>query len=522
MNIQEVKVAVGYIRVSTDEQVSGTSLGSQKTAIKEFAKRENITISNDNIYREEGVSAKLIDRPELARLLKYCADNKGKVTHCIVWKVDRLARRSEYHHMIKAQLAKFGVKLLSVTEPIGDDAMGSLVETMLAGFAQFDNDIRLLRTTTGMRTRTMQGGWPHDAPVGYIKWKTPSGITSVQPDNKENMADKVSEFLTEFSSGAYTVEQSRELAYEMGVRDRKGGRMRWQGTKNMLQNILYAGYIRTKYTEGDKIKGLHESLIPISVYNKNQSILDGNTTNYSKNAELEWPLRGGFIKHTCGKPMTGGVTTNRPSSGSRYSCTTCRAKTLGSPVSVQKEVVHAQFVELLESIAPSDAVQKLFKEVVLRVWNVEFKDAIEVSGRVDAELTALKSKKSRILDLYIDNKITEQDKREKLLELDTQANKLELQRIDSDLYVSEKEQIIDSALLFMSEPSTFWHLSSLALKKRVQDVIFPDGLTYDCSDGFRTPILSKSYLLIKKIASEDANNSTLVAPTRIELVTSSL
>lgn len=134
--------AVAYIRVSTEDQVQGTSLDSQRNACIKYAADNEIDLPIENVFREEGVSAKLIDRPKLAALLDYCAKNKGQVTHCIIWKVDRLARKSEYHHIIKAQLAKFGVKLVSVTEPISDDPMGNLMEGMLAAFAQFDNEIR--------------------------------------------------------------------------------------------------------------------------------------------------------------------------------------------------------------------------------------------------------------------------------------------------------------------------------------------------------------------------------------------
>jgi site-specific DNA recombinase len=331
----DVKVAVGYIRVSTDEQVNGTSLDSQKKAIQEFARGQGIALPDENIFREEGVSAKLIDRPQLAQLLSYCAQHKGEVTHCIVWKVDRLARKSEYHHVIKAQLAKFGVKLMSATEPIGDDPMGTLLDGILASFAQFDNDIRLVRTTGGMKARTEQGGWPHDAPIGYKKWRTPSGVSSVQPNDMNNMAEKVTHFLEEFSSAAYSVEQARALAYKMGVRDKNGKKLRWQTVKNMLTNLLYAGFVQSKYTDGKRIKGVHKALIDERTFYKNQSILLGHTKSLSKQAEVDWPLRGGFVQHTCGKPLTGGNTGNRPISGSRYCCVYCRSKVLKRPVSTQ-------------------------------------------------------------------------------------------------------------------------------------------------------------------------------------------
>jgi hypothetical protein len=237
-------------------------------------------------------------------MLEYCAKNKGKIHQCIVWKVDRLARRSEYHHIIKAQLAKLGVKLVSVTEPIGDDPTGNLMESMLAAFAQFDNDIRTLRTTSGMKARTAQGGWPHDAPYGYAKSRTASGITYCVPD--AGTAPIMVELLNKFATGHYTVKQLAGLAYELGVRNKKGGKRGWQAIKNLVVNPLYAGIIQTKFTNGERIKGLHEALISEHLHYRIIAIINGDIKKYSKQAELDWPLRGGFLKHACGKAVTGG------------------------------------------------------------------------------------------------------------------------------------------------------------------------------------------------------------------------
>lgn len=88
--------------------------------------------------------------------------------------------------------------------------------------------------------------------------------------------------------------------------------------------------------------------------------------------------------------------------------------------------------------------------------------------------------------------------------------------------MEDKESIIDGALMFMSEPASFWNLSGIELKKRVQDAIFPEGLTYDCEKGFRTPILSESYLLIKEIALAGDENPNVVAPAGLEPATSGL
>lgn len=511
--------AVVYVRVSTEDQVHGTSLDSQMKACREHASKLGYELPDENIFREEGVSAKLINRPELAKLLTYCAKNKGKIGACIVWKVDRLARNSEYHHIIKAQLIKVGVKLVSVTEPIDDTPMGNLMDSMLAAFAQFDNDIRLARTTGGMKARTEQGGWPHDAPYGYSKYRTPSGASSIKPNDDAPIAKR---FLEEFSTGAYTVEQAADLSNKMGIRSRNGKPRTWQTVKNMLTSPLYMGSVKSKYTDGETLKGLHEAIISERIFYKNQSILSGNTKNHSKQAEDAWPLRGGFLKHTCGKPMTGSAPRGKGGPSPRYSCMTCRKSKIGSPVSKMRVPLHDEFMDLLGDVRPSKKMQELFKTITLRQWNEESKDAIAVSQKLGKEVDSLKERKSKIIDMFIADQLTEEQKNEKLQNTDIQINELRLRMVEADEYVEEKESVIDGALMFMSDPASFWNISGIELKKRVQDAIFPEGLVYDCADGFRTPVLSESYLLIKEIALAGDQNPNVVPGARIELATSGL
>jgi site-specific DNA recombinase len=227
--------------------------------------------------------------------------------HCL--EVDRVARRSEYHHIIKAQLAKLGIALVSVTEPISDDPSGNLMESVLAAIAQFDNDVRTLRTTTGMKARTEQGGWPHDAPYGYKNARAASGVASLAPD--PDTAPIVTALLEKCATGDYTVKQLADVAYELGVRNKSGGKRGWQAVKGMLVSPLYAGFVRSAFTNGKHIKGLHPPLISEATHYRILALFNGESRSHNRQPELDWPLRG-FLRHTCGKAMTGSAPRTRP------------------------------------------------------------------------------------------------------------------------------------------------------------------------------------------------------------------
>ena len=149
-----------YCRVSSQEQVQGTSLDGQKQACLEYAANKGMKVLR--VFIEKGESATAANRTELIKALDFCRDNKGKIDAFIVWKIDRFARNTTDHYGLQAQLMKFGVSLHSVTEPMINDAgpVGKVLEAVLAGFAQFENDTRKARCEGGMQRKIESGIWP--------------------------------------------------------------------------------------------------------------------------------------------------------------------------------------------------------------------------------------------------------------------------------------------------------------------------------------------------------------------------
>ena len=127
------RYAVIYIRVSSSDQVEGTSLDDQEARCRKYCEEMGYEVLA--VFREEGVSAKSADRKALLELMEYCRKNKGTIDACVVWKVDRFARNAEDHFYVRKILVDYGVLLQSVTEPIGNNPAEKLMEVILAGTA---------------------------------------------------------------------------------------------------------------------------------------------------------------------------------------------------------------------------------------------------------------------------------------------------------------------------------------------------------------------------------------------------
>jgi len=78
------------------------------------------------------------DRPQLVS-----AFFAGLVDAVLIYKIDRIARNMADHVAIRSLLSQYGVRIYSVTEPIGgDNSTSKLLENVMASFAQFDNDAK--------------------------------------------------------------------------------------------------------------------------------------------------------------------------------------------------------------------------------------------------------------------------------------------------------------------------------------------------------------------------------------------
>ena len=130
---------------------------------------------------ERGESAKTIERPEFLKLLAFCRLHKRRVQFLVVHSLTRFSRQAGDHHSVRAFLAGLGITLRSVTERIDETPAGKLMETMLAGLAQFDNDLRAERTVVGMKEAVSRGRWVWAAPLGYENSRDRVG-PSLRPD----------------------------------------------------------------------------------------------------------------------------------------------------------------------------------------------------------------------------------------------------------------------------------------------------------------------------------------------------
>ena len=250
--MQESKKAIGYIRVSTNEQDERFGADAQKDAIRKFAREKGYTIVAWNKDVISGVSD---ERPELNKILYGDDVVNPPFEAVIVFKSDRLARDTKLYFYYLYLLEKKGVKLLSVEENFGDDEIfANIYRSMMLFVAEQERKNIALRTSKGRKIKAITGGYAGGrCPFGY---KAVNGQLAVN----ESEAEIVREIFAMYDDNASQNAIAKELN-RRGCLTKKGKQFTQVKVMFILRNRkLYEGFV--KYgKDSDWVQGVHTPLI---------------------------------------------------------------------------------------------------------------------------------------------------------------------------------------------------------------------------------------------------------------------
>ena len=228
--------AAAYIRVS-DERQDEFSPDSQLKLIREYCATNNLLLSDNHVFYDDGISAKSVQkRKEFCRMIELAKSREHPFEVIIVWKYSRFARNQEESIVYKSLLRKHGVRVMSVSEPSADDPFSSLVERIIEWMDEY-YIVRLSgEVKRGMTEKALRGQPNNPAPIGY-NMKDKKFIIN------RDEAEIIKLIFSCFLDGLSAPEVAAKLNCD-GYRTRKGKLFESRTVKYILQNPVYAGYIR--------------------------------------------------------------------------------------------------------------------------------------------------------------------------------------------------------------------------------------------------------------------------------------
>ena len=162
---KKARKALGYVRVSTDEQVKeGVSLDAQEEHIRRYCELYGLELAE--VLIDEGRSGKDMDRPAMHELIERV--ERGEAEAVIFFRLDRIGRNTVDVLNFAKNLKEAGVALHSVTERIDTkSANGTFFFTLLAALAEMERRQIAERTEAALAHKKDRGEWVGRPPVGY-------------------------------------------------------------------------------------------------------------------------------------------------------------------------------------------------------------------------------------------------------------------------------------------------------------------------------------------------------------------
>lgn len=475
--------AVLYLRVSTEEQVSNLSLDTQEAETRALCERNGWEVAQ--VFREEGASAKTLERPAIQRLLAYVGRQKARIGYLVVLRVDRLSRNRDDFYLLRHALRRHGVKLVSVREEIADDSISAMiVETFSVLQAQVDNMIRSSRTRTGQTEALKRGRWVWQAPIGYRHAPHVDG-RPVGLELDPEQAPLVARAFERVASGTSVDAAHRELV-AAGMRTAAGRPIGRQTFHALFRRPLYCGRIEA-HGYGIETASAAPAIVSEDLYARAQREIATRHRHRCQTASLaDFPLRG-VARCRCGRRLA--AYHARGKTGRRwpyYRCQRCRLQ-------VPLAQLEREFEAMLARLAAPEAAVAYLDRQISAIYDQR---AAEMERRLSSarrRLTTAEQRLETLLALRLDGELEPEEYARTRARVAAERDAARAELSDLTAPLDRRSGLSPWQRQLLTHPTEVW--SSLDGNRRaaLADLAFPDGLTFDGRE-FSNP--AKSLMLL--------------------------
>lgn len=165
MNLKQQPHAVGYARVSTEEQArEGVSLEAQRARIEAWAQGNDTPLIG--FFEDAGISGSRTENREgLQKAIGMACEKRAIL---VVYSLSRLSRSTKDTLALAERLEKAGADLVSLSEKIDTtSAAGKMVFRMLAVLNEFERDQISERTSAALRHKREKRQPYSPTPYGF-------------------------------------------------------------------------------------------------------------------------------------------------------------------------------------------------------------------------------------------------------------------------------------------------------------------------------------------------------------------
>ena len=378
--------AVIYVRVSTEEQKKkGYSIDAQIDRCKAFATREGY--ANVDVFKEEGRSAKNLNRPVLQEMLKHIKKHHKEIDALIFWKWDRLSRGEDEDYVeLGLFFNKYSITPLSVEENNETTPEAKLMRKITRATSAYELDKDSQRTKLGLQRKAEEGYPPFKAPFGYINGKNAEGKRTFLIDEKN--AFWVKRAFNYYNTSMYTLESIGQKLFEEGLKNKHGKPYPARKFEEILKNKNYTGDF---VWNGRTYNGKYQPLITKEEFYRVQDKLGyPNKPNYRKHEHTYQRL----IKCAkCGCLVSPDGQRGAHKSGNYvyYSCNNKKKMHTKRPPRITEKQLDIAVQDIINSIYIPDEVLKLMQDNIYKSLDEMYKIENSIATHRDKRIKELKT-----------------------------------------------------------------------------------------------------------------------------------
>ncbi len=425
-----MKQAALYARVSTSQQEEQGTIASQVTALKARITQDGCHLDPAHQFCDDGVSGSFLARPGLDRLRDLASEFSFEVLYML--SPDRLARRYAHQCVVLDELARWGIEIIFLNQPVtGDSPEDRLMVNVLGVLAEYERELIRDRLRRGKLFKARQGQvFANAAAYGYryIPIDQPGGGRWEINQSEATVVQRIFRWCADDRLPLMAI--CRRLNGQADgfepVPARKAQRWRSVTVNAILRRQAYTGtmyYNRTRKVpsrtigqpkvqgRGPRTTNSREDrpreewiaipvpqIIPTTTWELAQTQLDLNKKYAARNNQRNfYLLRGLLACDECGRTLAG---RSYPSGSVRYYCTN-QGPNRSLPEPCSCPILHGNIVEPLiwQAVAELLSNPQLILDYYLSRQDQCNVDPPELK-RVRLELNQIEKQNQRLLDAY--------------------------------------------------------------------------------------------------------------------------
>ncbi len=463
--IEKCTEAITFARVSSEKQERGASIDAQKELIYEYCMEKNLKIIKEFEITESTTRG---DRVKYNEMLDFIR-SRNKKTAIVVNCVDRLQRSDEDNPALNKLRREGKIEIhfmkehiiLDETSPV-QDIFAWKMNVLMAGNYTDSLSYNVKRSLV---KNWNSGKWQGMAPLGYLNRHT-------DDDNNEAIiivdpvrAPIITHLFEEFATGKHTLKTLWYLSKELGLytknKKKKGCFVSRNTLYDVLTNPFYHGLMCIK---GEFYNHIYEPLISKELFDRVQAILTGNgnhnRNNTTEYAKTPYTFRGLIHCKECGGLITPATAIKK--NGSKYKHLRCaNYKKCCHQAAVMEYVIFEQLEnEVLNKLSLFAKMQELLKEQIIHNLNDTATLNTTIKNNVTKKINELKIKEDKLLDFYLEGKLTQDIYDIKKVSIDKEIKDLEETKKKYKIFTNDtRDKIVNIFSLAGNISYIFQHAS---------------------------------------------------------------